>query len=54
VVGHIGAPLYCYTYTGGGQILENWGKAEPKWRCGVMVEAANHCWLHCTSILDVY
>ncbi len=50
----MGAPLHCYTCAGGGKILENWGKAEPKWCCGVMVEAVNHHWLHPTSILDVY
>ncbi len=50
----MGAPLHCYTCAGGGQILENWGKVKPKWRCGVMVEAVNHHWLHPTSILDVY
>ncbi len=49
----MGALLHCYTCAGGGQILENWGKAEPKWRFGVMVEAMNHQWLHPTSILDV-
>ncbi len=41
----MGAPLHWYTCAGGGQILENWGKAKPKWHCGVMVEAANHHWL---------
>ncbi len=51
---HVDAPLHCYTCAGGGQILENWGKAEPKWRCGVMVGAVNHHWLHPTSILDVH
>ncbi len=54
VDGCMGAPLHCYTCAGGGQILENWGKAEPKWCCGVMVETINHRWLHPTSILDVY
>jgi hypothetical protein len=38
----------------GTQNLENWGKADPKWRCGVMVEAVSPCQLHLTSILDVY
>ena len=28
--GHMGAPFHCYTCAGGGQILENWGKAGPK------------------------
>ncbi len=50
----MGAPLHCYTCAGGGKSLENWGKAEEKWHCGVMVEAVNHCWLHPTSIFDVY
>ncbi len=54
VDGHIGAPLQCYTCAGGGQRLENWGNVEPKWHCGVMVEAVNHHWLHPTSILDGY
>ena len=54
VDGHMGAPLHCYTCAGGGKSLENWGKAEEKWHCGVMVEAVNHCWLHPTSILDRY
>jgi hypothetical protein len=54
VDGHMGAPLHCYTCAGGGKSLENWGKAEEKWHCGVMVEAVNHCWLHPTSILDLY
>ncbi len=46
------APLHCYSCAGEGQILENWGKAEPKWR-GVMVQAVNHHLLHPTSILDI-
>ncbi len=43
-----------FTCAGGGQILENWGKAKPRWRYGIMVEAVNHYWLHPTSILDVW
>ncbi len=53
VDGHMDAPLHCYTCAGGGQILGNWGKVEPKWH-GVMVEAVSHHWLHPTSILEVY
>ena len=34
VDGHMGAPLHCYTCAGGGQILEKWGKGEPK--CSVV------------------
>ena len=34
VDGHMNAPLHSYTCAGGGQILENWGKAEPK--CAVV------------------
>ncbi len=50
----MGAPLHCYTCAGGGgQILDYWGKAEPEWHCGVMVEAVNHRWLHSTSLLNV-
>jgi hypothetical protein len=30
------------------------GYWEPKWLCGVMVEATNPCWLHPTSIMSVY
>ena len=41
-MGNLGAPLHCYTHAGWGQFLENWGKVEPKSRCGVMVEAVNH------------
>ncbi len=51
---HMGAPLHCYTCAGGGQILKSWGKVEPKWCCGVMIEAVNLCCLHPTSILDLY
>jgi hypothetical protein len=40
VDGHMGAPLYCYTCGGRGQILKNWGMGEPEWCCGVMVKAA--------------
>ncbi len=50
----MGAPLHCFTCAGGGQILENWGKMEPKWHCGVVVEAVSHRWLYPTSILYVY
>ncbi len=32
---------------------KNYGKAEPKWRCGVMVDAVNNWCLHPTSILYV-
>jgi len=39
---------------GGGQILENWGQAEQKSRCGIIVEAVNHPTLHHTSIIHVY
>jgi len=53
VDGHMDAPLHCYTCASGGQILEIWGKMEPKWHCGVMVETVTHHWLHPTSILDV-
>jgi hypothetical protein len=28
VDGHMGAPSHCYTYAGGGQILDIWGMAE--------------------------
>jgi hypothetical protein len=51
---HISASLHCYTCEGRGKILENWGKAEPKWRCDVMAEAVNPHWLHHTSILNAY
>ena len=54
VDGHMGVPLHCYTCAGGGKFFGNWGKVEPKWCCGVMVEAVNHRWLNPTSILDVY
>jgi hypothetical protein len=37
----MGAPLHCYTCGGGCKILENWGKAEPKACCDVMVEAVD-------------
>jgi hypothetical protein len=50
----MGASLNCYTYAGGDQILENWGKAEPKRYYGVMVEAVNHSRLHPTSMLNVF
>jgi hypothetical protein len=50
----MGAPLHCNTRAGGGEFLENWGMAEPKWYCGAMVEAANSFRLHPTSILYVY
>ncbi len=43
-----------YNCAGGGQILENWGNAGPKWLCGVVVEAVNNYWLQPTSILDVF
>ena len=39
---------------GGGQILENWGQAERKRRCGVIVEAVNHPTLHHTSVIHAY
>jgi len=49
----MGAHFHCYTCAGGGQILENWGKAEPK--CAVVSWLRiNHHQLHHTSILDVY
>ncbi len=35
-----------------GQILESCGKVEPKWHCGVIVEAVNYHWLHPISILN--
>ncbi len=54
VDGHMGASLHCCACVGSGQILESWNMAEPKWHCGVIVEAVNHHWLHPTSILDVY
>jgi hypothetical protein len=44
----------CYDGAGGGQILENWGQAEQKRRCGIIVEAVIHPTLHHTSIIQVY
>jgi len=51
--------IWVHPYTsmkvqGGGQILENWGQAEQKLRCGIIVEAVNHPTLHHTSIIHVY
>ena len=51
--------IWVHPYTvmmvqGGGQILENWGQAEQKSRCGFIVEAVNHPTLHHTSIIHVY
>ncbi len=34
--------------------MENWGQAERKRRCDIIVEAVNHPILHHTSILHVY
>ncbi len=51
---HFDAPLHSYDGAGGEQILENWGQAELKQRCGVIVEAVNHPTLHHTSIIHVY
>ena len=51
---HLGAPLHSYDGAGGGQILENWGQAEQKSRCGIIVEAVNHPTLHHTSIIHAY
>jgi hypothetical protein len=47
-------PYTVITVEGGGQILENWGQAEQKSRCGIIVEAVNHPTLHHTSIIHVY
>jgi hypothetical protein len=50
----MGAPLHCYTCAGGGKILKNWVKVEPKWQCGVMVEAVSHHWLHLKNLYWMY
>ena len=34
--------------------MENWGQAEQKQRCGIIVEAVNHPTLHHKSIIHVY
>ncbi len=52
--GRIGSPLHWNTHAGDGKFLENWGMTEPKWYCGVMVEAAKGFRLHLTSILYLY
>ncbi len=54
VDGHMGAPLHCYTCAGDGQIFGNWGKVNPIWNCGDMVEAVSHHWLHPTSMSYIY
>jgi hypothetical protein len=51
---HLGAPLHSYDGAGGGQILGNWGQAERKRQCGIIVEAINHPTLHHTSIIHAY
>ncbi len=51
---YLGAPLHSYDGAGGGQILENWGQAEQKRRCGIIVEAVYHPTLHHTSIIHVF
>jgi hypothetical protein len=51
---HLCAPLHSYDGAGGGQILGNWGQAEQKRRCGIIVEAVNHPTLHHTSIIHAY
>jgi hypothetical protein len=38
----------------GAEFFENWGKLDPKWCCGVMVEAVYLCSLHPTFILNIY
>ena len=44
----------CYDGAGGGQILENWGQAERKRCCGIIVEAVIHPTLYHTSIIHAY
>ena len=51
---HLGAPLHSYDGAGGGQIMENWGQAELKRRCGIIVEAVNHPTVHHTSMIHAY
>ena len=34
--------------------MENWGQAERKRHCGIIVEAVNHPTLHHTSIIHAY
>ena len=51
---HLGKPFHSYDGVGGGQIMENWGQAELKRRCGIIVEAVNHPTLHHTSIIHAY
>ena len=51
---HYGAPLHSYNSREGGQNLENWGQAEPKWHLGVIVEAVNIPTLHHTSVIHAY
>ena len=48
------APLHSYDGAGVGQIMENWGQAELKRRCGIIVEAVNHPTVHHTSIIHAY
>jgi hypothetical protein len=50
----MGAPLYCNTCVGGGELLESCGVGENKWCCGVMVESTNSFRLHPTFISYVY
>ena len=45
---HMIAPLHCNTYAVGDVFLENWSSTEPKWHCGVMVEASHPCRLYPT------
>ena len=52
VDGHIGKPLLRYTWWRWTSNLGKLGYREPKWCCGVIVEAARPRWLHPTSILD--
>ena len=51
---HLGAPLHSYNGAGGGQNFENWGQAEQKRRCGIIVEAVNNPTLHHTSTIHAY
>ena len=51
--------IWMHPYTammvqGGGQILENWGQAERKRCCGIIVEAVNRPTLHHTSTIHAY
>ena len=34
--------------------MENWGQAEQKRRCSIIVEAVNHPTLHHTSVIHAY